>query len=89
MNLSEIAIVLEEGVESQNERMIIHADMKASVLNAPHFTKKDHKPCLMQEFIPKNLVKSLKREITPEEQARRIKEKGDAQAAKCRMLKER
>lgn len=87
MNLSEIAIVLEEGVESQNERMIIHGDLKAAVLNAPHFYKKNHEPYRLQEFIPKSLVNSLKQEIRPEDQAKLIQERGDALAAKCRLLK--
>ncbi len=89
MTLPEIMIVLDEGNELLNEKLIFHVDMKTATLNAPHFYKRNQKPYLPNEFLPKNIVKSLKKEARPEDQARLIQERGDALAAKCRMLKNR
>jgi hypothetical protein len=89
MNLSEIAIVLDEGRELLDEKMIFHVDIKTAILNAPHFYKRNQKPYLPNEFLPKNIVKALKKEVRPEDQARLIQERGDALAAKCRQYKTR
>lgn len=89
MTLPEIAIILEEGIDFQNEKIILHADMKTSVLNAPHFYKKSQEPYRLYEFIPKQLANDLKQDARPEDQARLIQERGDALAEKCRRLKDR
>lgn len=86
---SEIIIILEEGNELFNERLILHADMKTATLNAPHFQKRNQKPYEIEEMLPKEVLKGLKRELKPEDQARLIKEKGDALAAKCKRIQNR
>lgn len=87
MTLSEIIIVLEEGNELLDERLILHADLKTSILNGPHFGRKDKKPYILQNFLPKPVTEKLKQDIRPEDQARLIQERGDALAAKCQKLR--
>ncbi len=87
MTLAEIVIVLEEGNELLNDRLIIHSDLKTSILNAPHFSRRDKKPYKLIDFLPKIITNKLKPVIGPEDQVRLIQERGDALAAKCQKLK--
>ena len=89
MTLPEIIIVLEEGNELLNERLILHSDIKTSILNAPHFFRRDKKPYRLQEFLPKLITEKLKQVLRPEDQARLIQEQGDALAATCQQLKKK
>ena len=87
MTLPEIIIVLEEGNELLNELLVLHSDIKVSILNAPHFFRRDKKPYKLHDFLPKLITEKLKQVIRPEDQVRLIKERGDALAATCRQLK--
>jgi hypothetical protein len=89
LTLPEITIILEEGNELNQECIILHADLKAATLNAPHFYQKNQKPYDIKQFLPKPLAKLLKQELRPEDQARLIQERGDALAAKCKQYTHR
>ena len=89
LTLPEIIIILEEGNELDDEKIILHADLKTATLNAPHFYKRNQAQYKITEFLPKHLIDKFKVEIRPEDQARLIQERGNALAAKCSQYKNR
>jgi hypothetical protein len=83
MTLAELEIILSVGFEYQEELIIRHADLKTSILNAPRVEREGHGLFRITDFLP-NELKCKIREITEEEQVKKIYARGEALAAKCK-----
>lgn len=83
MTIAELEIILCEGFDYQEERVIRHADLKTSILNAPRMERKDKKLWKITDFLPTGLKAKLLK-LSEREQVERIKARGEAVAARCK-----
>ena len=86
----ETLLMIEVAGEEQQDKikldMIYHADLKVAILNAPWSQRKRGGLYQISDFVDKEYLKHVERkEISPEEQAKRVSEAGRALANKCDM----
>jgi hypothetical protein len=88
MTIGDLDIVLEEGYQEFEENYKRHVDLKVAILNAPRSERKGGGLYHINDFLPKNM-KLEKTEISADEQASLIMDRGRKLAEKCKQYTRR
>lgn len=88
MTIGDLDIVLEEGYQEFEENYKRHVDLKVAILNTPRSERKGGGLYHINDFLPKNM-KLEKTEISADEQASLIMDRGRKLAEKCKQYTRR